>query len=92
MNRIYDQIALETVDFIPEKIESGKLYFAPKYDVAIHLCPCGCGNKVVTDFNRPIGSSWKLDTTTVTLLPSVYSNQLPCKSHYFITNGYIKWV
>ena len=85
------KLELETVGFMPEKIEQGKLYYSPKYFIAKYLCPCGCGNEVVIDFNRPGGGGWRIDPETVTVTPSIYSKGWPCKSHYFITNGKIIW-
>lgn len=84
------------VKFIPEILEDGKIYISLEYETAIHLCPCGCGNQVVTPINNPKG--WKLDVIAfasgynyVSLHPSIGSFSLPCKSHYFITNNIVKW-
>lgn len=79
---------LQIVNFMPEIIESDILYYSPEYEIACHLCACGCGNKVFT----PTGNKgWKIDIDTITLSPSIRSFQLECKSHYFIRNGQIIW-
>ena len=74
--------------FIPEKLEEGILYISFEYEVAIHLCCCGCKEKTVTPFGK---NGWNLEhnvkTNEVTLTPSIGNFQIPCKSHYFITNN-----
>ena len=49
------------------------------YATAVHLCACGCGNKVVTPFSP---AEWQLtyDGDTVSLSPSIGNWQFPCKS------------
>jgi hypothetical protein len=66
------------------------LYLSEEYNVAGHLCPCGCGNKVIT----PLGStewSYVIRNNKITLYPSLGNWQLPCRSHYWIRNGKIEW-
>jgi len=85
-----DNIDLLRVKFLPKKLEEGKLYFSRKYEIAGHLCPCGCGNKVIT----PIDSfEWHLRIRNgkPSLFPSIGNWQLDCKSHYWIINGKIEW-
>ncbi len=79
------------VEFIPEDLKNRVLYITIKYRTAVHLCICGCGNKVVTPFS-PI--DWKLlfDGSTITLYPSIGNWNFDCQSHYFITNSRIKKV
>jgi len=78
------------VDFIPEELEGDILYISLEFKTAIHLCPCGCGNQVVTPFSP---TDWKLifDGDSVSLYPSIGSWALPCKSHYWIKNNKIEW-
>lgn len=80
----------EFVDFIPEKLECGKLYVSIRFATATHLCCCGCGNKVVTPI-RP--TDWKLifDGKTISLDPSVGNWSFPCQSHYWIRNNRVDW-
>ncbi|WP_443111838.1 DUF6527 family protein [Alicyclobacillus sp. ALC3] len=78
------------VDVIPANPDEGILYISIRYRTAVHQCPCGCGNKVVT----PIKSArWHLcfDGDSVSLSPSVGSWQFPCRSHYWIRNNEIRW-
>jgi hypothetical protein len=83
-------LRLLSVTYLPNDLEPGILYVSKKYGVAGHLCPCGCGNKIIT----PLGSTeWHLiiDKGKLSLYPSIGNWQLPCKSHYWILNGEIEW-
>jgi hypothetical protein len=53
-----------------------------------HLCACGCGNKVVTPLD-PAEWSFRDRSGLPTLFPSIGNWQLPCRSHYLITDGRI---
>src|SRR5262245_59039589 len=83
-------LTLRRVRYMPKELESGILYVAEEFDVAGHLCACGCRNKVIT----PLGPT---DWTFVdaprgpSLRPSIGNWQLPCKSHYWIDGGRIEW-
>ena len=88
MNRlVYDT---EFVDKTPEELEDGVLYIAPHYEVAVHLCMCGCREKVVTPLNE-YGWNWTFTDGNVSLSPSVGNFQYNCKSHYFLKNGKVQW-
>lgn len=79
------------VEFMPDALEHGVLYVSKKYGVAIHLCACGCGEKTVTPFGSPSG--WTLEDVdgAVTLNPSVYNYQVPCRAHYFVRRNKVEW-
>ena len=85
-----NRIILLKVKYIPKDFELGKLYFSKKYGVAGHLCPCGCGNRIITPIDE---TEWSITIKKgrPTLYPSIGNWQLSCKSHYWITNGEIKW-
>lgn len=91
------RLDLREVENIPEELQEGILYYSLKYHTAAHLCPCGCGSKVVTPITY-LGqcaerNSWGLQYTDdgiVTLTPSVGNFQLPCKSHYFVRSSRIE--
>ena len=77
--------------YIPEEIHEGVLYISLEYDAVIHLCFCGCGKKVHT----PLGLNWWVLTKNengVTLRPSVGSWQIPCRSHYHLTDNVVEWL
>lgn len=85
-----ETIRLERVEFIPRQLEPGILYVAEEFEVAVHLCACGCGNKVTT----PLGpAEWRFSEKNglPSLSPSIGNWQLPCRTHYVIANGRIRW-
>lgn len=75
---------------MPNRLESGILYVSAEFEVAGHLCPCGCGNKIITPLG-PRNWSLKVEAGFPTLYPSIGNWQLPCKSHYWIIKGVINW-
>lgn len=80
----------EFVEFIPDKLESGKLYISRRYSTAAHLCCCGCGLEVVTPLNS---AQWQFleYNGKISLYPSIGSWSFPCQSHYWITEGRVQW-
>ena len=85
MSRI-DHYELAFVDYMPNSLEPGVLYISMRYATVIHLCACGCGEKVVTPLS-PDG--WKLtfDGEGISLSPSIGNWDFPCRSHYWIKNN-----
>ena len=56
---------------------------------AAHLCACGCGREVITPLPP---AQWVLTFDgTVSLQPSVGNWAFPCRSHYVIDRGTIRW-
>src|ERR1700735_3086710 len=80
----------EFVDELPDELTKGVLYISLPFATVAHLCCCGCGNKVYTPL-RP--NRWRLtyDGETISLAPSVGNWNFPCKSHYVITCGEVRW-
>lgn len=78
------------VEFIPECIESGKLYISEEHEIAIHKCCCGCGEEVVTPLS-PV--DWQITKSNkgISLSPSIGNWNYRCKSHYFIRNNKVVW-
>jgi hypothetical protein len=78
------------VEHFPEKLELGELYLAMEFATAVHLCACGCGNKVVTPFSP---TDWQMifDGETVSLKPSIGNWSFRCRSHYWLRSGRIVW-
>jgi len=85
-----DRIKLIHVQYLPKELEPGNLYVSEEFGVAGHLCPCGCGNKIITPLG-PTEWSFKAYRGKPTLYPSIGNWQLPCRSHYWINNGEIEW-
>ena len=86
-----ESLRLENVEFVPATLEPGVLYVSVRFGTAIHLCACGCDTHTVTRLKPHWEDGWTL-TEGPTLRPSVGNQNLPCKSHYYITNGLIEWL
>jgi hypothetical protein len=84
------KIELQRVHYMPKELKPGVLYVSEEFEIAMHLCPCGCGSKVKT----PLGpTEWSVEHTKSgpSLRPSVGNWQQACQSHYWITGGEIIW-
>jgi len=83
-------LAHEFVEYVPEKVEEGKLYVSIPFKVAMHLCCCGCGVEVATPISP---ADWQLtfDGDTISLWPSIGNWGLPCRSHYWIEEDQVVW-
>lgn len=86
----HDSFAHKFVEVIPRVLDERVLYVSIEHAIAVHLCACGCGRKVVTPL-API--HWKLifDGRSVSLTPSIGNHAFPCKSHYWIECGKVCW-
>lgn len=84
------QLKHHFVASIPEQIDHGTLYISLDFATMMHLCACGCGREVVTPLSP---KDWRMtyDGRSVSVHPSVGSWSLPCRSHYVIKNGSIRW-
>lgn len=81
---------MKRVHYMPKNLEPGLFYVSDEFEIAGHLCACGCGSKVMT----PLGTTeWSFEDSSFgpTLTPSIGSWQLLCKSHYCITHGEVCW-
>jgi len=84
------KFGLQRVQYMPAELEPYTLYVSEEFDIAMHLCACGCGSKVRT----PLGATeWSFTETDggPSLSPSVGNWQQPCQSHYWIRRGLIQW-
>ncbi|MBN1184223.1 MAG: hypothetical protein JXB49_18180 [Bacteroidales bacterium] len=85
-----NSIKLLRVHYLPKELEPRILYVSEEFCVAGHLCPCGCGSKIIT----PLGpNDWTFTEfgNKASLYPSIGNWQLPCRSHYWIKKGKIVW-
>jgi len=80
----------QIVDFIPERLDEGRLYVSQKYGTAVHKCACGCGEEVVTPLN-PTDWTFRIEKAGATLNPSIGNWSFACQSHYWIRNGRVVW-
>ena len=87
-------ITPEFVETMPDGklMKEGVIYISIKFNVAIHLCLCGCKIQTVTPFNEKHGWELSVMGDKVTLTPSIGNQQFPCKSHYIITKGIANFV
>lgn len=78
-------VELVYVEFMPDTMEFGKIYYSEKYHGSNHLCLCGCGQECYLPIMK---NEWSLvdDNGKVTITPSILQ-RFECKSHYIITNG-----
>lgn len=78
------------LEFIPDQLEEGILYVSIEYCTAIHLCVCGCRNKVVTPISP---TDWRLtfNGKSISLHPSIGNWNFDCQSHYWIRSGVVEW-
>lgn len=89
------QVPIELIEilegeFIPNKLEFGKLYYSKEYEVANHLCLCGCGVKAPIPIKE---GEWSIsnENNKLTIKPSL-QQLFECRSHYIITNGKANFV
>ena len=80
----------EFVRAMPDTLKPDTLYVSIDYVTTSHLCACGCGAEVVLPLHP---TKWRLtfDGASVSMDPSVGSRTLPCRSHYWIDKGQVRW-
>lgn len=85
------EFTLSVVRRVPEQLEYGILYVCFECNVVVHLCACGCGEKVVLPLSP---SCWSLeyDGESVSMGLSIGNYQMPCRSHYWIRHNKVLWV
>lgn len=80
------------VEFMPKHgdMEDGVFYLSRRFELGIHLCACGCREQTVTPLDPPNGWTMTEGPDGVTLRPSIGNQNMPCRSHYHVTNGAIE--
>jgi Family of unknown function (DUF6527) len=83
-------LAHQFVEYMPDQLKDGVLYVSILFATVAHKCCCGCGQEVVTPLSP---TDWKLifDGRSISLDPSIGNWSLPCKSHYWIRSGRVRW-
>jgi hypothetical protein len=81
---------MQRMHYMPKELKPGILYVSQEFDIAMHLCACGCGSRVKT----PLGpTEWSVEEAGggPSLRPSIGNWQQACQSHYWIDRGEVKW-
>lgn len=78
------------VETMPDNLEDGALYVSMQYAMTIHRCACGCGHEVVAPL-APTSWTMTFDGANISLEPSIGNWSLPCRSHYLIRRGRVRW-
>ena len=80
----------EFVEFLPERLADGVIYVSIEHATAAHLCGCGCRLAVYTPLSP---TDWRMiyDGETVSLHPSIGNWSFPCRSHYWVERGRLRW-
>lgn len=89
MNRI-SHLEPKFVELMPKVFESGILYISTTYLLMLHLCACGCGEKVVLPIH-PMQWHFTYNGDDVTVHPSIGNIGTTCNSHYWVINGDVEW-
>jgi hypothetical protein len=84
------EIEHEFVEFIPKELKENKLFISIPYATVVHLCLCGCGERVVTPLS-PTDWRFVFDGETISLSPSIGNWSFNCQSHYWIEHSRILW-
>ena len=85
------EVTYAFVDSAPKQLEPGKIYVSTKYRAIVHLCLCGCNEKVLLRLD-PDDWSFTFDGRTISIHDSVGNVGLPCRSHYFVRRNRVIWL
>jgi hypothetical protein len=80
----------EFVTSFPTPMEPGVAYVSVEYNSCGHLCACGCGREVITPLS-PVQWSFAYDGENISIRPSIGNWTLPCRSHYVVDRGKVRW-
>jgi hypothetical protein len=80
----------QAVERLPKVLSPGVVYHSEEFEVGALLCACGCGHRV--SLLVPDSHQITCEGGLATLHPSISVCDAPCKSHYLIHAGEIKWM
>jgi Family of unknown function (DUF6527) len=94
-----EQLSPVFTQYIPKKANmvEGELYISKEFEIAVHLCACGCKGICATPISVDSSKQghWKFTESggLVSLTPSIgnWAGENPYHAHYFITNNKIVW-
>jgi hypothetical protein len=80
----------QAVEQLPKVLSDGVVYHDEEFQLAALLCACGCGHRItlLVPDSHQVSSEGGL----ATIRPSIAVCDAPCKSHFFITAGKVKWL
>lgn len=78
------------VEEVPDALEPGLFYVSLEHGSMMHLCACGCGHEIALPLT-PLDWRFTYNGETVSVSPSVGNWSLPCRSHYVIDRGRVRW-
>ena len=84
---IYSYLAVER---IPKDLSDGIVYHNEEFELAAMLCACGCGHRV--DLLVPDSHQVFSEDGLATIRPSIAVCDAPCRSHYVISAGRVRWL
>lgn len=87
-------VVKECVHIDEKPLQDGVLYVSRRFELAIHLCACGCKVETVTPLllgETKDGWEYSVGPNGPTLHPSIGNQKLPCHSHYWVKDGKIEW-
>lgn len=91
-----DQLEVQECVHIDKDMKEGILYLSRRFELAIHLCACGCKEETVTPLlgigEKETKEGWNYSEgpNGPTLWPSIGNQKFKCKSHYYVTDGKIE--
>lgn len=80
----------QLVDRIPNEMHEGVVYHTEEFELAGLLCACGCGHRIT--LLVPDSHEVRSEGGYATILPSIGVFDAPCKSHYVISAGEVRWL
>lgn len=80
----------QAVERIPKPLLSGVVYHSEEFQIGALLCACGCGHRV--SLLVPDSHQITQEGGMATVTPSIAVCDAPCKSHYVISAGRVRWL
>lgn len=85
------EVTYEFVDSAPASLLRGRMYISIKYRAIVHLCLCGCGEKILLRLD-PDDWSFTFDGRSISIQDSVGNVGIPCRSHYIVRRNHVTWL
>lgn len=79
----------EFVEQFPQDPTERVLYVSIEFASTMHLCMCGCGERVISPLD-PTDWALTFDGATASLWPSIGNHSYACRSHYILARGRVQ--